>query len=247
MHRRGLLVAVVLGALALTGVMSAAAQAAPEYGTCVKAAPKNTGHYSDSACQDEVAGTGKYEWVPGPGAKPGYSSKSKTTVFGAPDGDDLRCRASTDAGAVTGVTSAVDTITLTGCESEGQPCTSEGQAPGTVRTFELLSTLEELDGRAVVGYAGNGPLVDGEHLIVEFVCRTSGASAVLGRIRGVTRAAVSPLDVMSAKESLTFAGEENLLTEVSLDEGTEWGAPFRVELNTVITNKGAARAEIRRL
>jgi hypothetical protein len=58
---------------------------------------------------------------------------------------------------------------------------------------------------------------------------------------------VSPLNVMSAKESLTFAGEEDLLAEVSLDEGTEWGGPFPVELNTLVTNKGAGKAEIRRL
>ncbi len=240
MRRRRPVSIVFLAVLALCAVASASAQAAPEYGTCVKASPKNTGRYSDKNCLDEVAGTGKYEWVPGPGAKPGYTSKSKRVVFATPT-SDVHCLASTDVGAITGVTSGVVTITLTGCATEGMPCTSEGQATGTVKTFELLTTLEEVEGRTLVEYAGDGPLIDGEHLIVEFVC----AASTPIRMRGVTRAAVSPLNLMSAKETLTFAGEESLLAEISLDGGVEWGGPFPVELNTLVTNKGAGKAEVR--
>jgi hypothetical protein len=247
MHRRGLFLLVALAASVGSVGVCASAQAAPEYGTCVKVSPKSSGRYSDKNCEDSVAGTGAYEWVPGPAADPGYTSKSKVVAFSTPSETGLRCRRSTDVGEITGLTSGLDTIMFTGCESQGRACASEGQPAGTVRSYELATTLEEVGGTVVVSYAGDGPEVGGEHLLMAFACETVGGGQAMYRIRGFTTGKVSPIDVMGGKETLAIAGEEQLLVEFSLDGGAEWLGPFSVEADTAVTDKSATKMELRDL
>ena len=54
----------LVAVLALSAMVAGSASAAfPEYKTCIKAAVKNTGNYSEKTCStaSKVAGTGKYE------------------------------------------------------------------------------------------------------------------------------------------------------------------------------------------
>jgi hypothetical protein len=69
----------LIAVFALSAVASSAASAAPpEFFTCVKAVPKNTGNYTEKECFTKAspAGTGKYERASAVGIKD--TSKTKT-------------------------------------------------------------------------------------------------------------------------------------------------------------------------
>ncbi len=69
----------LLAVLAVAAVAAASASAAaPEYGRCIKKAGKPSGEgFKDSACTKAMTSKAHYEWVPGPGANPKFSSKNK--------------------------------------------------------------------------------------------------------------------------------------------------------------------------
>lgn len=65
--------------MAIAAVAAAGASAAaPEFGRCVKAPKHSTGPgYSNRSCTEAVSENGKYEWVAGPGPKPGFTTSAK--------------------------------------------------------------------------------------------------------------------------------------------------------------------------
>ncbi len=178
----------------------------PEYGRCVKSAAK-TGEFSDKNCTKEVEpekeefGTkkGAYEWVPGPGPKPGYTSKTKAAVLNTPGVGKVTCKKSTDKGTITGLESDVDTVTFTSCETLGKKCTSAGEAAGTIKTFTLKSELgwiNQAKGEVGVSLTGEGPGgLSAEFKCEELTIRTKGS--VIGR-------QTVDINAMESKATVTF-------------------------------------------
>ena len=116
--------AVLFGALVVaSAVMASTASAeAPEFGRCVK---KAGGKYETSHCDTEEAGKNKFEWEPGPGAKPGFAEAlSSGTLFMSKrkKGEEVECTGESATGEYAGpkTVSHVD-IVLTGCFFDAHP------------------------------------------------------------------------------------------------------------------------------
>lgn len=79
MRQMRVLCAAVLAACVISAVTSAGASALPpEFGRCVKTVKGYTGFgYSDSGCTNGVAKDAKYEWLPGPGPDPHFTTSAR--------------------------------------------------------------------------------------------------------------------------------------------------------------------------
>ena len=227
----------ILAACAMTAVVASAAQAAPEYKACLKL-KKAEGKYSNSTCTKvESKGKGKYELGSATGVT--YTSKTGEAVLSTPDlGGKVTCEKSKDKGKITGPTTDEDQVTFEKCTTEGKKCSSKGETgkkAGTVVTAELETKLVEKEGKPAVEYVSKSGV---EGYQAEFDCE-----GLLIRTKGYTIGVItSPEEgVYSLKTDVKFAGEENLLTEVSIDGGKEYLGPFPSEekVEGVDTNKSA--------
>ncbi|MGP0102217.1 MAG: hypothetical protein ACLPUT_11440 [Solirubrobacteraceae bacterium] len=233
MKRIGI-VGLCLAAMFALSAMGASSAFAGEYGVCAKAAKsgkKYTGKYLDKNCtkaatEGEIAEgkKNKYEWDPYPGpagTKWTYTSKSKTAILEGAAGD-ITCKASTDAGEVTGVKSDVDTTTFTGCilSVTKESCQNTATA-GTIVTTHNVTTLidhgetgdsgkEPKEGEVWTQYTGEGT-TGPEGTLASWEC--SGIPFTTnGSLSGVT---TEDVNVMSTKSKTTFnkeVGEQDLLT-----------------------------------
>ena len=78
--RRFRIIGLALVAMMAIGAAAAvsASASAPEFGRCVKAPKHSTGPgFSDRSCTEAVSENGKYEWIAGPGPKPGFTTSAK--------------------------------------------------------------------------------------------------------------------------------------------------------------------------
>ncbi|HTU79240.1 MAG TPA: hypothetical protein VMF09_10825 [Solirubrobacteraceae bacterium] len=221
----------------MTAVLAGAAQAAPEYRACLKL-KKAEGVYSNSTCSKEASeGKGKYEIGLAVGVT--YTSKTGEAVLSTPDlGGKVICAKSKDKGKITGSTTDEDKVTLEKCTTEGKKCSSKGETgkkAGTVVTAELETKLVEKEGKPAVEYVSKSGV---EGYQAEFDCE-----GLLVRTKGYTIGVItSPAPgEYSLKTDTEFAGEENLLTEVSIDGGKEYLGPFPSEekIEVTDTNKEA--------
>jgi hypothetical protein len=220
-------------ALALSAIVASTAMAG-EYGRCVKL-ETSTGRYENAGCTTKSGShTGKYEWHAGPGAKPGYISATGVAKLKSAGGE-IECKASTDAGKITGATTDTDTITFTGCVliATAGKCHSAGQAAGTIKTNLLDTSL--LD-HGTKGLSGLEPKEDevwtqfvsseNEPYQAQFECEPG----ILFRVSGSLSCNTTPVNVMTTTLSLTCEeaakklGEQDLITEISEDGGAEWSA-----------------------
>jgi len=222
----GLCMTAVFG---MTAALASAAQAAPEYGACLKL-KKAEGQYSNSTCSKvESQEKGKYEIGSAVGVA--YKSKTGTAVLSTPDlGGKVTCVKSEDKGKITGPTTGEDQVTFEQCETEGKKCSSKGEKAGTIKTAELETILAEKEGKPAVEFVSNSGR---EGYQAEFECE-----GLLIRTKGYTIGVIiSPEEgVYSLKTDTKFAGEENLLTEVSIDGGNEYLGPFPSEEKVEATN-----------
>jgi hypothetical protein len=157
----------LVAAFALSALAASGASASPTYWVCAKASPKNTGNWAEKTCQTLASpeGTGKYELIPA--ANVSYTSKSKTVELETPGVGTVVCKKSADVGTIVDETSDKDVVTFSSCATSGKKCTSAGEPAGTIKTFELLSSLTE-NGKNEVEevLTGNGP----GGLSAEFEC-----------------------------------------------------------------------------
>ncbi|MGP0103327.1 MAG: hypothetical protein ACLPUT_17110 [Solirubrobacteraceae bacterium] len=222
MSRIGIVGLCLAAALALAAMLAPAAQAG-EYGRCVtapKEGRKYTGRYTDKVCtmpateaEREAGKKNRYEWAPGPGPKPGYSSKSTTVVLEGGAGD-ITCRSSTDVGRITGPKTGEDQLRFSDCTTPTGSC-----LPGPTETKELetilvdhgelgLSGREPAAGEAWIEYVSkSGPA----GVLAEFTCQGI-LFELTGSISGVVG---GNLDVAAKKGTSTFSthgGEQDLLS-----------------------------------
>jgi len=142
----------VLAALAVMPVMAQAAP--PEYGRCIKV-KAGTGKYKDAGCEKGVVLKGSYEWLPGPGPKPNFTSTEGKSVFETPGKEKLTCLSDTDKGSYTGAKTDSETIVFTGCEIAGVKC--QNGLPGEITTKVLTSEIGYIKKPTTVGVSLAGP------------------------------------------------------------------------------------------
>jgi hypothetical protein len=130
----------VVAALALCGLASASASAAlPELGRCVPASTAKTGEYKGARCLTPAAGTGNYNFLPGPGEKKKFVGTGSEAKLEMP-GLKVSCAASTSEGEYTGAKTASVTLDLIGCSTvaaTSQLCQSNPVKAGEIETLPL--------------------------------------------------------------------------------------------------------------
>lgn len=146
----------LLAATAGTGIAAnAAAAEAPEFGHCVKQVAVEKafhGKYRDVRCTkavapEEVAKRGRWEWVPGPGPNPGLSVTLGPVTLLSFSGLGITCDGGTGAGELLAGTNkeASLTATFTGCNGNGLPCSTPGNASGEISTNSLVAEVGWLE------------------------------------------------------------------------------------------------------
>lgn len=144
-------VALCLLAIASGGGSAAsdAAAEAPEFGHCIKQVPVEKafhGKYRDSRCMnvvspEEEAKLGKWEWAPGPGAKPGLAVTLGPVTLQGVSGLAITCQEGTGTGELLAGTNKEASLTATfaGCNGNGIPCSTPGKASGEISTDPLVA------------------------------------------------------------------------------------------------------------
>jgi hypothetical protein len=130
-----------MGAVAATG----ASAEAPEYGRCVKGVA-HEGGFAGGTCiaTDNIDNDGAYEWLPGPGAKPGFSTKMTGTAatFETVKGTKIICRNETSTGEVLSAKEIrIPSIKFNGCMSSAGQENSPGAAPEEIVTNSVTGHL----------------------------------------------------------------------------------------------------------
>jgi hypothetical protein len=221
----------------------------PEYRTCIKANPKNTGHYSDKACSaEEPQGKGTYErgaWNQGKGAafKGKNSGTARNTIVNpiTGEGSPGKIEATTECanekllGQVTGPKTSTWKTTFLRCKGNGTPCNTSGQKPGTILTDQLESTLVNLEkgptpkrvGMRVKGEGPGGRLAQYECPELKTTIEVFGE--VLAEVKGNLEVASKSTEIVAKEGPLAL--QSDLYEEEAQSEATgkgyfEWGIAF---------------------
>jgi hypothetical protein len=214
----------------------------PASSACVA---QKKGEYTESSCATKSAKPkkGTFEKLGGPG----FTSTTEAVKLETPGlGSTVVCSAGSGKGEVTGLSTGVEHITLSGCEAAGKKCTSEGSnstPSGTAGVIDtnlldtrLLSTATEVWTQ----------LTSAEHqpYVAEFGCE-----GVLLRVSGAL-AGVQEHDIgiPSLTSTTTFgdenAGEQALTTASSTNGGSSWSAADPTSVVVLATNTAASPTEI---
>ncbi len=126
----------------------------PDIGRCVKVAGIAEGSklvyhgvWATSKCtQESFEHNGKYEWIPGPGPKAGFTTSGKALTLATASGAGVLCTGSSGAGRYTGAKSATATLALTGCHigptTSPTSCQTAGVGEGEVKAAALNGSLD---------------------------------------------------------------------------------------------------------
>jgi len=204
------------------------------------------GEYTDSSCtaKSAKAKKGAYEKAPGPG----YGATTGTVTLETPGlGRTVVCSASTASGEVTGLSTGLERVTLTGCEASGRKCTSEGpdstpsgKAGAIVTNLLHTRLLGPVSGQVWTDLASS----EHEPYSAEFGCE-GPRFRTIGSLAGVQ---AGDIDVSSLTSTTSFSvegGEQALSTELSEDGGKSWSGPYPSNEIAVATNASASSTEIR--
>ncbi|HTW41447.1 MAG TPA: IPT/TIG domain-containing protein [Solirubrobacteraceae bacterium] len=200
-------------------------EAPPSLGRCVSTG-EGGGEYA-AGCTVRRAGGG-YEWLSGPGGKPGFSAANGASTIETVHKQEIACTGERTAGEWAGakLLTAV-TLTLTGCQLQGAACTSAGAPSGELDISGLEGTLgwevEEHDAVAIDLYAAARG--------AQLASATCAASAVT--LAGSVLAPIVPVNRMTEAFTVKYGaskgiqkpehleGEANDVLELSLA-----GSPF---------------------
>jgi hypothetical protein len=129
-----------------------------------------------------VASAGEWTIDSETGALPTFTSAggaAKLTSSGFGAFLPVECTANSGTGKYTSTTTSLVTLTFTGCKQSNEPCTTSGQASGTIKTTELVSHNIMIDKTAEGGTAGLLITPNNGHFAT-FVCASSGTLTVKG-------------------------------------------------------------------
>lgn len=232
--------ALVLSAFAA----SAASAQPPELGRCVKVeavkeGKKTTYHgaYGNRGCTTLNAHKkGKYEWLPGPGAKNKYSgvAVAPSPLFRTTGGQTISCSDIVFKGEYTGAKTETATVTMDGCETPfHRPCQTnpakEGQIEGPSALKGELGVISKAKKTPTVGWD-----LKGEGVLFTFQCGKPPEVLNLETIEGsvigaVTGGGFSNIDRMSIFSVIKYkavAGKQ-------LPESFEGGPKDTLLLNSI--------------
>jgi hypothetical protein len=182
------------------------------------------GNWTDAACTSPASkpGKGKFERVacyPNCNtftAKTGHAALS-TPSLGA---SAVECTESTGLGEITGPKSDTETTTFTNCTTKGEKCQSVGSPAGTIKTFELNSTLvdhgekgpsglEPVLGEVWTAFSIKAPNTS----LAIFECTGVGWFSAVGSNAGVTTGNVNVMSTKSNTEIKVGVGEQDQITK----------------------------------
>jgi hypothetical protein len=223
-------------------------------GPAASCVAQKKGQYTDSSCTTRAAkaGKGSYETAPGPG----YASTSGTVTLETPGfGRTITCAASTAEGRITGLSSGVDRVTFTGCESAGKRCSSEGpnSTPSGIAGVIVTNLLDTRLLGPVEGQVWT-ELASAEHgpYVAEFGCegpllRTSGSVSGIqtGDVNVSSATSKTTFALPTGEKTETSKGEQALSTSLSESGGSSWAGPDVSSLLAVVANTAASAIEIR--
>jgi hypothetical protein len=197
----------LLAAVGATLAPAGAIAAPPEFGRCVKVA----GHvsiYATATCvsKPRVPNTGAYEWMAGPGPKPGFSGLGESVTLETVGGLKVTCAASQFAGKyATAKTETLTAVSLIGCTEpvEKTNCQSTPTNEGEIVSGEAEGEL---------GYIKNGtfPLVGldlkakGGGALWTFTCGKFPTIALADAVEGSAIGTIFPRSKMSEVFKGTF-------------------------------------------
>ena len=179
----------------------------PALGRCVKA-KHGEGAYEGRFCVHvKVAHKANGEWLPGPGAKPKFTGKTGEVTFETAGAKSISCTSASVAGEYTGPRTETSKLTLSGCRypATNQPCQSSPTAEGTI---EASGSLTGELGFITIPSSPLTPTVgwDLKGLSMTFTCeKPLEISVTTGTIEGSVIASLSPVNMMSANDTLTYA------------------------------------------
>jgi len=199
-------------ALAAVGVVSAgaaatASAAVPEFGHCVKVAPK-TGEYEGSNCTKPLPGTGKFNWVPGPGPKPKFSGIGELIELETVGGKKIGCGGATFSGEYTGAKTETVTVDLIGCVfgPTGQQCQSNPAQEGEIESAQPLEgeigyIVKSLRPKVGIDLKPKSPATS----LFTFQCgKPPETTIVLGNIEGSVIASIAKINKAVPEFALTY-------------------------------------------
>jgi hypothetical protein len=166
-------------------------------GLCVKVAPGEPSSWEDAACTKPKTGTGEYIKIAATG-KPKFKSTSGESILWTATGKEIKCKADTNAGELTGNQTDKVVVTFTGCTaptSFGVAC--ENKAAGEIVTNTLKSTLGYIKKPATTKV---GLLLEPEPpatLFAEFKCLTVNV-----KVRGSLICEMTPINTWTVTYKL---------------------------------------------
>ncbi|HXB16417.1 MAG TPA: hypothetical protein VNV44_11825 [Solirubrobacteraceae bacterium] len=216
--------------------------------TCV---PVKKGEYTDSGCTAKSTKPHKGTFEKAGGA--GYAiSGGAVTLESGGAGLALHCTGAAGQGLVTGTNAGTAQLALSGCESHGEQCTSEGAnskpsgQSGTIDTNALdTRLLGPVTPRGESSQVWN-EFVSGEHqpYLAEFGCG-SALYRISGSVAGIERGDIGVMTSSSTLEFEPTGGEQAGVAEASTDGGKTWGAPSPAVAAATLTNAYASQIEIK--
>ncbi len=137
----GLCVAAVF---AFSAMATSSAQAAPVWGFCGKAVPKDMGTYTEKTCKTESVPpkTGKFSFFGLHKFPEKFDSKFNAVRWNMGANGEVVCSKGTDDGSITAASETKTQITLGHCDLAGDiPCTTAGKKAGEIQTKVLRTRL----------------------------------------------------------------------------------------------------------
>ncbi len=187
----------------------------PSVGRCVKVA--SGGHFSGSSCIGEVAGSGKYEWIPGPGGAKKLTGHFGPVTLEGVGKTTISCAAASATGEFATARTLSTTLTLSGCERPAghHPCQGATSPPGEIVTSSLEGEVAFIAG-------GSKPSVgvDLKHepSLASFTCSgTSGDELVT--LEGSVIAPITPLDQPTSTFTLKYKAPGGRQVPEAFEEG----------------------------
>lgn len=200
------------------GAAASASAEAPTFKACVKAAKVGktyVGKYTSKECTaaSEVETGGKYERAEVESGTP-FTSKSKATTFTVA-GKIVKCKKDKGTGQIVAPEVAFMTLTFEKCGVNGstkEPCTTTGQAPGTILSNELVASPKWIN----AGETQIGLVVYGfEFFFAEFECGSGPLKlegVLIGTATNTKKGVTVTFKVSGGKQEQRAYWEEEELT-----------------------------------